>query len=265
MRGSKRGRRGGRFALAGMIAALAVTVFGAGSARAALLPFHATFDDAALNVGVTFDILEQPDTATMTGTWDNAGSNEVSVPAASFVFPEFSGDAVPGVPVTVDFSANPTGPIVGTLNGGDMTLDEHSYHATVTLQPGTANEAVCEYDADLGFTTGDTSGAPFTGDPFTVGTPDVTITNGNLQNSWTPGTFTAVGEDCGLIDSLVTQSGGIAMGNGIDLTPETGGGGTNPAPTPVPGVTPKKKKCKKKKGKKGIAQSAAKCKKKKKK
>ena len=69
MTGSSRRRAGlrkGRLAVLGALTATALMAFGAGSARAAVVPFSATFDDAALNVGATFDILDPPDTAQFT-------------------------------------------------------------------------------------------------------------------------------------------------------------------------------------------------------
>jgi hypothetical protein len=217
------------------------------------------FDDAALSVGglAPFDILDPPDTATMTGTVDGAGA--VNVPANQFVFPEFSGDALPGVPVTVNFSA--VDPIVGTLNlaTGVMTTTTSTYHANVVALGGD-----CDYDIEQAFSTA--AGSPFNGDPFTVnGTDPVSITNGVLQTSWPMNHFGSGGAGCATIDGLVnSQPGGLAMGNGFDLTPAappSGGGGTT---TPPPATPVKKKKCKKKKAKKGAEIAKKKCKKKKK-
>ena len=226
----KAGLRRGRLAVVGALAATAVMAFGVASAQAAPQPFKATFDDAALNVGVTFDILDPPATATIgtaqgTSTWDNA-TNAVNVPANDFVFPSFTGDAFPGVPVTVDFSA--VDPIVGTLNAatGAMTTTASTYHATVHLLG-----AVCNYNLELAFKTD--PGSPFNGDPWSVSTgPPTVITNGAIQDSWTAGENAADPHmDCSTINSLVTGAGGLAMGNGIDLTPATSSGAP-PAPPP---------------------------------
>jgi hypothetical protein len=240
MTGSKRraGLRRGRVALLSAVAASAVMAFGASSANAAVEDFHATFDDAALNVGLTFDILDPPETATMDGTYDTL-TNQVNVPANQFVVPQFEGDPITGVHVIVNFHA--VDPIVGTLNSatGDMSTTASTYQADVDV-----NGNPCQYVADMAFTTNDTGG-PFTGDPFTVtttpGTPPVnSITNGDLQTSWSslpadPDT------GCGLVNTLVANPGGLAMGNGVDLTPPTA-----ETPPPPPATTPaKKKKCKK--------------------
>ena len=259
---SKR-RRGGlrraRYAVVGAVAATAVMAFGVTSAQAASQTFTASFDDAALNVsGLTFDILEPPDTATMTGTVEDT-TGAVNVPNSGFVFPEFSGEAAPGIPVTVNFSA--VDAIVGNLNltSGVMTTTSTTYHANVQALGGN-----CDYDIDLAFSTA--PGSPFNGDPFTVnGATARNITNGALQTSWPAAYFTPDPDaSCATINGLVGGAGGLAMANGIDLTPAappSGGGTTTPPPaTPVK----KKKKCKKKKAKKGAEIAKKKCKKKKK-
>jgi hypothetical protein len=237
MRGSKRrGPRRGRAAVIGAVAAGAVMAFGAGSAQAATVGFSATFDDAALNVsGLTFDILEPPDQATMVGTVDD-GTGDFDVLASDFDFPPFSGEAAPGVPVTVNFSA--LDPIAGTLNpDGTITTDESTYHANVQALGGD-----CNYDVEMAFSTG--PGGPFNGDPFTVsGTDPRVITNGILQTSWPANHFPPAGGSCGTINGLVNGGpGGLAMANGFDLTPAQPSGGTT---TPPPAAPAKKKKCKK--------------------
>jgi hypothetical protein len=229
-----------RTAVLGALAACAVLVFGAGSARAA--GFSATFDDAALNVsGLTFDILDPPPPATMTGTVTDPGG-AVNVPANQFVFPQFSGDALPGVPVTVDFSA--VDPIIGTLDlaTGSMTTTSSTYHANVQAFGGD-----CNYDIELSFNTG--PGGPFNGDPFTVSTGDPrVITNGILQTNWPANHFPPVGGNCATIDGLVNGSpGGLAMGNGFDLTPAPPPStAAPPAATTTTTNTAGLKKCKKK-------------------
>lgn len=238
MTGSKRRARSrrGRFAVLGALAAIAAMAFGASSAQATSQTFNATFDDAALNVsGLTFDILDPPNTATMTGTVNDAGG-AVNVPANQFVVPQFSGDALPGVPVTVNLTA--VDPIVGTLDlaTGGMTTTLSTYHAHVVALGGD-----CNYDVDLAFNT--SPGSPFNGDPFTVnGTGPISITNGALQTSWPAHYFTAdPGTGCGTINGLVDGPGGLAFANGIDLTPTPPASGA----TPPPATAPKKKKCKK--------------------
>lgn len=256
MTGSVRRRAGlrrGRIAIAGVISAAAVMAFGVASAQAADQPLHITYDDAALNVGVQFDILDPPATATMDGTWNDNGTNAVAVPAAGFVFPSFTGDAFPGVPVTVDFSA--VDPIAGTYvpATGALNLASSTYHATVHLLG-----AVCNYNIELALTTN--PGSPFNGDPF-AGTPPTALTNGAIADGWAAGENAAdPNPNCNTINTLVTGSGGLAMGNGIDLTPAAAASPTPVAPAPAPAA---KKKCKKsKKGKKSAsAAKKSKCKK----
>jgi len=243
MRGSKRrrvGLRRGRTGVFAAIAAGAVMAFGASSAHAATVGFQATFDDGALSVsGLTFDILDPPQVATMDGTVDD-GTGAFDVPASptGFNFPPFSGEAAPGVPVTVAFTA--TDPITGTLDlaTGAITTDLSGYHANVQALGGD-----CNYDVDLIFSTG--PGSPFNGDPFTVsGTDPKVISNGILQTNWPAHYFTSdPNANCNLINGLVDGPGGLAMSQGFDLTPPPppSGGGT----TPPPAAAPKKKKCKK--------------------
>jgi hypothetical protein len=146
---------------------------------------------------------------------------------------------------------------VGTLTpAGVLTTTTSTYHAKVT---GFGGE--CNYDLELAFDTGPKS--PFNGVPFTVATGSPTsISHGAYSTSWAAGHNPAdATPGCNnAINQLVTGSGGLAIGNGIDLTPAAAGGG---APT-VP-ATPKKKCKKKKKGKKSASASKSKCKKKKKK
>jgi hypothetical protein len=229
MTGSKRraGRRRGRFALLGAVAAIAALAYGASSAQAATVGFSATYDDAALNVsGLTFDILEPPNTATMTGTIDN-GTGAFTVPAAGFVFPQFSGEALPGVPVTVNFSA--VDPIAGTLNlgTGALTTTLSTYHANVQALGGN-----CDYDIDLAYSTA--AGSPFNGDPFTVaGTDPITISSGIIQTGWPADYFTPDPDaSCATINGLVAGAGGMAIANGFDLTPAAPPTTTPPATTP---------------------------------
>jgi hypothetical protein len=258
----KSGSRRARFGVVAGVAATAMMAFGAASAQAVGVdqPFQATFDDAALNVGAQFDILDPPNTATIgdstsTSTWNDT-THAINVPVGDFFFPSFTGDAFPGVPVTVDFSA--TDPIVGTLDPttGVMTTTSSTYHATVHLLG-----AVCNYDLELAFKTD--PGSPFNGDPWSVvtGNPTV-ITNGAIQDSWAAGENTADPDpDCNTINSLVTGAGGLVMGNGIDLTPAT----TTPPPAGAAPIAPapKKKKCKKSKKRSASASKKSKCKKKK--
>jgi len=234
------GLRRGRTAAMGAIAASAALAFGASSAQAATVGFNATFDDAALNVsGVTFDILDPPPPATMTGTIDD-GTGGFTVPHSQFVFPPFSGDALPGVTVTVNFSA--VDDITGNLglpSSGNITTDLSQYHANVQALGGD-----CNYDVDLAFSTA--AGSPFNGDPFTVsGTDPISISQGIIQTSWPAGYFTPdPNPNCGTINGLVGGAGGLEIANGFDLTPQP------PPSTAPPATTTNRaallKKCKKK-------------------
>jgi len=260
--GNRAGRRRGRFGVAGALAAMAVMAFGASSAHA-VTPgtFSATYDDAALHLNVgTFDVLDPPPPATMNGTIADTEqtTGAFSVPMANFVFPPFSGEALPGVNVAVTITA--TQDIAGNVNKstGVLTTNSSTYHALVG-----ALGATCNYDINLAFSTA--AGNPFNGDAFTVNaaTPAWSISNGIIQANFAPPTPDAT-TGCGTINQLVADGGALEMGNGFDLTPATpsGGGGSTTPPATVP--PPAKKKCKK--AKKGSAQSAKKkgCKKKKK-
>jgi hypothetical protein len=251
---SARPRRG-RVAALGALAAAALMAFGASSAQATVQPFNATFDDAGLNVGgVVFDILDPPNTATMTGTIDDATGN-FNVPANQFVFPSFSGDVVPGVPVSVGFSA--LDPITGNLNQGTGGLSTNSsqYQAVVSALGGT-----CTYVINQAFSTA--GGTPFPGDPFSVVTGNPTsISNGVMQTSWSSipaDNSLGCTTTASLINTLVGGPGGLAIGNGVDITPAAStGGGTTTTPAPTP-----KKKCKKSKKSSASAAKKKKCKKK---
>jgi hypothetical protein len=228
----------GRAAVVGAIATAAVMAFGAGSAQAGTVGFHGTFDDAALNgSGLTFDVLDPPNTATMDGTIDNV-TGQFGVPPSptGFNFPDFHGEAAPGVPVTLKFTA--TEPISGTLNlgTGAMTTDLSGYHANIQALGGD-----CGYDIDLAFDTNPAS--PFNGDPFTVGgTGPITITSGVLETHWPANSFGSGGPGCATVDSLINGgAGGFAIAHGFDLTPAQPSGTTAPA-----NRSAQLKKCKKK-------------------
>ena len=231
-------QRRGRAAVVGAIAAGAVMAFGGSSAQANPVNFHGTFDDAALNgYGLTFDVLEPPNTATMDGTIDN-GNGDFDVPPSpiGFNFPEFHGEAAPGIPVTVNFTA--TDPISGNLDlgTGAMTTDPSGYHANLQ-----AFGRDCNYDIDLAFDTNPAS--PFNGDPFTVsGTGPITITSGVLETHWPAGSFGSGGPGCATVDGLINGgAGGLAIAHGFDLTPAQPSGTTPPA-----NRSAQLKKCKKK-------------------
>jgi hypothetical protein len=234
------GQRRRRTKAVGAIAAGAVMALGASSAQADIVDLHGTFDDAALNgSGLTFDVLEPPNTATMDGTIDD-GTGDFDVPPSptGFNFPEFSGEAAPGVPVIVNFTA--TAPISGRLNlvTGAMTTDPSSYHANLK-----AFGRDCNYDINLTFDTNPAS--PFNGDPFTVSGPDpITITSGVLETHWPAGSFGTGGPGCGTVDGLINGgAGGLAIAHGFDLTPAQPSG---TAPTPPASTSAQLKRCKKK-------------------
>ena len=249
-----------RIALSGALAAGAIMAFSVSSAQAAPSPFHATFDDAALNVGATFDILDPPNTAPVNGTFESVG-NTLTIPAANFVLPTFSGDPITGLHVDVDFAATAGPDITGTLTnpGGALNLASHSYTAIVKVNGG----ANCTYTAPMIFSTTSPSGGPFNGQAFTVGAPDVTVTHGAIETHWASLPADNSSPDCNLVNGLVSGPGGLAIGNGVDLTPPapSGGGTTTPPAT----TAPAKKKCKKAKKKSASSSKKSKCKKKKKK
>ena len=170
-----------RIALSGALAAGAIMAFSVSSAQAAPSPFHATFDDAALNVGATFDILDPPNTAPVNGTFESVG-NTLTIPAANFVLPTFSGDPITGLHVDVDFAATAGPDITGTLTnpGGALNLASHSYTAIVKVE---SEGATLHLHRPDDFSTTSPSGGPFNGQAFTVGAPDVTVTHGAIENS----------------------------------------------------------------------------------
>jgi hypothetical protein len=196
--------------LIGGTAALCAMAIGAGSAEAA--PLHASFDDAALHVAAqNTDLLEPPYQATLQGTED-AGA--VSIPSPSGInFPTSSGTLY-GFSVAISFEATGSQAITGTLGaGGELSLSSHSYRATVALIGG----PTCTYDADLAFSTATPSGGPFNGDPFTVGPPDTTLTQGVLETHWSslppapqPGCEST-------FNPLTGGAGGFALAHGINL------------------------------------------------
>jgi hypothetical protein len=262
MKRSKRWPRArrARVGVAAAVAAIGAMAFGGSSAQAATQPLHATFDDAALNVGAVFDILDPPSVATIgvaqgTSTFDTT-THHINVPVNDFVFPPSTGEVTSGVTATVNFG--PTAPITGTLDPttGTLTTDSSQYLASVSLN----NAPPCIYRANLVFTTDDTNGAPWQGTPFTVGAPDTTLTHGAIQSSW-PDHYWAAdagNTNCSIIDGLISIPGGVAFANGLpDMTPAT-----QEPPASTPAAPAPKKKCKK--PKKSSAQSAKKkCKKKK--
>jgi Ca2+-binding RTX toxin-like protein len=223
------GLRRGRAALLGAIVASAVMAFGVSSAQAATLNFSATFDDAALGLPVlgNSDILDPPNTATMTGTVDDT-TGALSVPSGNFVFPSFSGTAS-GIPVTVSFAA--TQNITGTVDQATGAI--HTNASTYQSNVG-ALGATCTYNLTQAFSTD--PGSPFNGDPFTLDKTTVpgteSISNGVLQTSWPALPASGGPGACATIDSIVTSGpGGLALGNGFDLTPAA-------PPTTPPPTTP---------------------------
>lgn len=258
----EQGKRRRVIGLAAGIAALATMAFGGATAQAAPQPFQATFDDAALNIGLTLDILDPPNQATIGEAQGSSAfdpdTNQFNAPADDFAFPPLSGEPLPGVSVSVDFDA--VDPITGTLDEttGEMTTTSSTYRTSVSVNMAPP----CVYQADLAFTTDDVVGAPFTGDPFTVVLgPPTTIAEGNLQTNWAPGVWPALGGDCATVDGLISAlPGGIALANGIDLTPEPAA--TPPPATSTPSTTTAPTPAKKKKCKKGFVKKKVKGKKK---
>jgi hypothetical protein len=267
----KKSNRARKVGLAAGVATLATMAFGAASASA--LPVTVTHNDAALKIGALspFDVLEPPNVSTMNGDVD-AMTGDVDIPAANFVFPDFSGEPITGVTVEVELDA--VEEMDGTANPatGDVAFLPTEFHVNVV-----GLGADCNYNADMQFTTGDgvtlPGGSPaFPGDPYTValGNP-VVLTNGAIQTAWPAGHFppdmsagcTPGGDQT--INGLVGGAGSLALANGIDLTPVPP---AVPDPPAGSGIVPKtdtgnnkqktKKKCKKKKKKGKSASTAAK-------
>jgi hypothetical protein len=246
--------------------------FGVSSAHATSRAFTAQFDNANLNIGPAFDILDGPPNATMTGNVDDV-TGAFTVSSGNFVFPPFSGDVLGGA-ANVAVSLSALQDITGTVDKatGVVTTTASNYEAlvTVTIPPVTGVANHCKIDTPFSFSTAADYPAPFKGDAFDApidltSEPASALNNGAIVATWpslTAVPVTSGVDDCGLLQGLVGGRGGLWIANGLAApTPTTApGGGAAPAPTtPAPS---KKKKCKKKK--KRSASAAKKCKKKKK-
>ena len=270
-RSSKGGRRV-RASLIVAVAALSVMAFGASAAKAD--PFTTEIDDAALKIPgfPAFDILDPPDQATFTGGDQNTTTGVYDVPAANFVFPEFS-TGPPSFPIELSVDLDATDDIDGTITPGTGQLDTvmSTYTATVSLAGGPD----CVYTIDLAFSTEPDAAHPIAGNRFVFNAgalaagPPAVWANGVMSEGWAtippaPDPVPGGSNECAALNGLVGGPGGLALGNGVDITPPA-----PPTTTPPPATQPptkKAKKCKKKKKKKGKSTSAAaKCKKKKKK
>jgi hypothetical protein len=275
----QRSSKGGRRVRAGLIvavAALSVMVFGASNARAAA--FTTEIDDAALKIPgfAAFDILDPPAQATLAGDVTTA-TGAFNVPAAGFEFPLFS-TGPPTFPIALTVDLNATEPIVGTIvpGTGVLTTVASDYEARVSLAagPDCVFELKDSTGTPLAFSTEPDPNHPIAGDRFVFNSapgdllagPPAVFANGVMSEGWAsipPAADPVLGgsNECAALNGLVAGPGGLAMGNGVDITVPAPA--TTPTPAPAP-TTTKKKKCKKKKGKKG-ASAAKGCKKKKKK
>jgi hypothetical protein len=177
-------------------AGVAVLAIGASSAEAA--PLHASFDEALVSAsGQTIPALQPPNQAVLQGADVTAGV--VTIPSPSGFFLGSS---------TFSFAPIGTSPIIGTLGaGGELSLQPHAYRATISLF-GPA----CTYQADLAFSTANPSGGPFNGDPFTIGPPDTTLTQGVLETHWS-GLPPDPQPGCGLINQYAGGPGGLYLAN----------------------------------------------------
>ncbi len=260
------------------VAALSVMAFGAANARADA--FTTEIDDAALKIPgfPAFDILSPPDVSTMTGDVTVA-TGDFTVPAAGFVFPEFE-TGPPAFPIALTVLLTADEPIVGNISPttGLLTTTASDYEATVSLAGGPD----CVFNlkdsstppTPLAFSTEPDAAHPIAGDRFEFNETELAaggiaaFANGVMSEGWAsipPADDPVPGgsNECAALNGLVAGPGGLALGNGVDITPPAPPETTPPATTPP--TTKKKKKCKKKKKKGKSASAAAKCKKKKKK
>jgi hypothetical protein len=226
-----------RAACLGAVVACAVSAGTTSSAQA--VPFSTSYDNAVLNVnGLESDILDPPDTATITGDIDPA-TGDFTIPVATGLsFPPFSQEVIPGQ-LTVTITVTPLEDLTGNLEGGagaptgNVTTDPTNFETLIDLTGSTTNH--CRIDLPFAFSTLADYPAPYKGDPFTVelsGTPP--LTNGALVTSWqsltvepvTPGV-----DDCSLVASFVQGPGGLWLAQGLTApTP------TSASPPPSVGV-----------------------------
>jgi hypothetical protein len=242
--------------------------FGVSSAHATSRAFTAQFDNANLNIGPAFDILEPPNQATMTGTVDD-GTGAFTVPANQFVFPDFSGPVLGGA-ATVGVALDALQPITGTVDPatGAVTTTASNYEALVDVTIGSTTNH-CKIDTPFSFSTAADYPAPFKGDAFDApinlaSEPASALNNGAIVATWPSLTATPIGggDDCSLLQSLVGGRGGLWIANGLAApTPTSAPPGSGAGTTPTTPPPAKKKKCKK--SKKRSASAAKKCKKKK--
>jgi hypothetical protein len=231
--------RRARAACLGAVVACAVSAGTAGSAQAQTVPFSTSFDNAVLNVnGLESDILDSPDTATITGDIDSA-TGDFTIPAATGLsFPPFSEEVILGLTVTI--TVTPLEDLTGTLEGGagaptgNVTTDPTNFRTLIDLTVSSTTNH-CRIDLPFAFSTLADYPAPYKGDPFDVNLPGTPpLTNGAMVTSWqsltvepvTPGV-----DDCSLVASFVQGPGGLWLAQGLTApTP------TSASPPPSVGV-----------------------------
>ena len=198
--------RSARLWLAGACACASVLAIGASSAEAT--PLLATFNQAQVNAqSTTVGVLQPPTQVALQGADVSAGV--VTIPSPTGIgLPPATLNFL-GIEVTYAFAPTGALPITGTLSGGgDVSLQLHSYRATITFGGG----PTCTYDANLAFSTANPSGGPLAGDPFTVGPPDTTLTAGTLETHW-GGLPPDPQPGCAAANSLTSGPGGLSLSN----------------------------------------------------
>jgi hypothetical protein len=249
---------------AAWLGALLACAVSAGTAEAQTEPFSTTYDNAVLNInGLESDILDPPETATISGEIDPATGN-FTIPAATGLnFPPFSQEVIPGLVVTT--TVTPLEDLTGNLEGGaaaptgHVTTDPTDFETLIELTSGSTTQH-CKIALPFAFSTRADYPAPYKGDPFDVnlvGTPP--LTNGALVTSWqslgvepvTPGV-----DDCSLVAAFTEGPGGLWLAQGLTAPTPTsapeppGGGGTTLAPAVPTADSVQLKKCIRKAAKK---------------
>lgn len=187
-----------------LIAALAFLALPGASAQAD--PLTISIDNAILDLGNVTGVraidsdLEDPP-ATITGELDG---DDVNVPKAGFVFPTKTAQLSGAISAEIDMEANED--ITGTLDEatGELSLDV-SLKASVAVLGGTCVISPIE------LTLSTDNARPYLGEPFTEGIEG----EGVLSASWT-GLPPVTGDGaCGLVSSMISGPGGIAMSHGV--------------------------------------------------
>ena len=178
---------------------------------------RAAFDDAALNVSRsgTFDVLDPPDTATMTGTVEDTTGARQRARRPGSSFPAFSGEAAPGIPVDRQLLGGRPASL-GTAESDEreiVTTDpEHVPDATRPGRSVAHLRTTRHRPESFKHRCRDRS---FNGDPFTrqrEPTRSGTSRNGIVQTSWRCGSLHAGSARTGSCSLASTASSAVPAG-----------------------------------------------------